>query len=60
MSREPISPMAELEVLGTHCQHLRLTRVAQTLPTLLEQGIEALWFLNSSGVAAGAGVTSRH
>ena len=41
MSRDPISPMAELEVLGTHCQHLRLTRVAQTLPTLLEQAAQA-------------------
>ena len=40
MSRDPISPMAELEVLGTHCQHLRLTRVAQTLPSLLEQAAQ--------------------
>ena len=40
MSREPISPMAELEVLGAHCQHLRLTRVAHTLPTLLEQAAQ--------------------
>ena len=37
MSRDSISPLAELDVLGTHCQHLRLTRVAQTLPTLREQ-----------------------
>ena len=36
-SRSATSPAAELDVLETHCQHLRLTRVAQTLPTLLEQ-----------------------
>ena len=40
MSRDPISPTAEFEVLSTHCQHLRLTRVAQTLPTLLEQAAQ--------------------
>jgi DNA replication protein DnaC len=37
MSHDLISPTAELDVLGTQCQQLRLTRVAQTLPTLLEQ-----------------------
>ena len=40
MSRDPISPTAELDVLSTHCQHLRLTRVAQTLPTLLERAAQ--------------------
>ena len=34
------SPAAELEQLGRHCQQLRLTRVAQTLPTLLEQAAQ--------------------
>ena len=34
------SPAAELEQLGLHCQQLRLTRVAQTLPTLLEQAAQ--------------------
>ncbi|MEO7964771.1 MAG: ATP-binding protein, partial [Gemmatimonadaceae bacterium] len=37
MSGNPLAPAAELERLAQHCQHLRLTRVAQTLPTLLEQ-----------------------
>jgi hypothetical protein len=41
MSRELISPTAELDVLGTQCQQLRLTRIAQTLPTLLEQAASA-------------------
>jgi DNA replication protein DnaC len=36
MSGNPLAPAAELELLAQHCQHLRLTRVAQTLPSLLE------------------------
>ena len=40
MSRVPLATGAELEVLGDHCQHLRLTRVAQLLPTLLEQAAQ--------------------
>jgi len=40
MNRSLISPMAELDVLGTQCEHLRLTRVAQTLPSLLEQAAQ--------------------
>ncbi len=40
MTREATSTpttLGELELLSHHCQHLRLTRVAQRLPTLLEQ-----------------------
>ncbi len=44
MSRHPVtparSPALELEQLGLQCQQLRLTRVAQTLPTLLEQAAQ--------------------
>jgi DNA replication protein DnaC len=40
MSPDVVSPTAELEQLGLHCQHLRLTRVAQLLPTLLEQAAQ--------------------
>ncbi len=40
MHRALISPMAAREVLGTQCQQLRLTRVAQTLPSLLEQAAQ--------------------
>jgi len=40
MHRALISPMAEREVLGTQCQQLRLTHVAQTLPSLLEQAVQ--------------------
>jgi len=40
MHRALISPMAEREVLGSPCQQLRLTRVAQTLLSLLEQAVQ--------------------
>ena len=40
MSRTATSPTAELDVLSAHCQHLRLSRVALTLPTLLEQAAQ--------------------
>ncbi len=41
MSRTPAtSPAAELEQLALQCQQLRLTRVGQTLPTLLEQAAQ--------------------
>ena len=33
-------PGPELEHLGLQCQQLRLTRVAQTLPTLLKQAVQ--------------------
>ena len=36
MTRTATSPAAELQQLEQHCQQLRLTRVAQTLPSLLE------------------------
>jgi DNA replication protein DnaC len=43
MTREA-APMpgtiGELELLSHHCQHLRLTRIAQRLPTLLEQAAQ--------------------
>ena len=37
MTRDTHSPAVEMETLAQHCQHLRLTRVGQTLSTLLEQ-----------------------
>ena len=43
MTRETTSTpttLGELELLTHHCQHLRLTRVAQRLPTLLEQAAQ--------------------
>lgn len=40
MSRAASSPTAELEQLGATCQQLRLTRVTQLLPTLLEQAAQ--------------------
>ena len=43
MTREATSTpttLGELELLSHHCQHLRLTRVAQRLPTLLEQAAQ--------------------
>lgn len=40
MSAPLLTPAAQLEQLGRHCQHLRLTRIAQTLPTLLEQAAQ--------------------
>lgn len=40
MSAPLLSPAAQLELLTRHCQHLRLTRLAQTLPTLLEQAAQ--------------------
>ena len=40
MTRETHSPAAEMETLAHHCQHLRLTRVGQTLSTLLEQAAQ--------------------
>jgi DNA replication protein DnaC len=36
MTRTATSPAAELQQLEPHCQQLRLTRIAQTLPSLLE------------------------
>lgn len=40
MSGGATSPTAELEQLAATCQQLRLTRVTQLLPTLLEQAAQ--------------------
>ena len=40
MTRATTSPAAELQQLKQHCQHLRLTRIAQTLPSLLESAAQ--------------------
>ncbi len=40
MTRDTHSPAVEMETLAQHCQHLRLTRVGQTLSTLLEQAAQ--------------------
>ena len=40
MTRDTLSPAIEMETLAQHCQHLRLTRVGQTLSTLLEQAAQ--------------------
>jgi DNA replication protein DnaC len=40
MTRALLTPTTELEQLSAHCAHLRLTRVGQVLPTLLEQAAQ--------------------
>jgi hypothetical protein len=40
MSRGPLSAMAKLEVLGIYYHYLRLTGLAQMLPSLLEQAAQ--------------------
>ena len=40
MTHNTLSPAVEMETLAQHCHHLRLTRVGQTLSTLLEQAAQ--------------------
>ena len=40
MTHDTMSPAVEMAQLAQHCQHLRLTRVGQTLSTLLEQAAQ--------------------